>query len=238
MKVSIVGTGSVGLTTAACLAFLGHQVTCVDSDEKKIASLQAGKIPIYEPHLTELLAEAKPNLRFCCDYASAVPNAEVVFIAVGTPPSPHGSLDLRYLSAADKGIGEHYDGEFLVVVNKSTVPIGSGNWVGSLVRESYEQHRGRKAEHRFSVASNPEFLREGTALHDSLYPDRVVIGADEARALEVLYSLYRPILDQTFAPPHFLPRPEGLGAAPLISPQLASAELIEYAANALFASMF
>jgi len=235
MKVSIIGTGYVGLTTGACLAFLGHEVTCVDSDEKKIASLQAGKIPIYEPHLTELLVEAKPNLQFCGDYASAVPDAEVVFIAVGTPPGSDGSPDLRYLSAAAKGIGEHYDGDFLVVVNKSTVPIGSGNWVGSLVRESYEQHHGRKAEHRFSVASNPEFLREGTALHDSLYPDRVVIGADEARALEVLYTLYRPILDQTFAAPHFLPRSEGLGAVPLISTELASAELIKYAANAFLA---
>ena len=235
MKVSIIGTGYVGLTTGACLAFLGHEVTCVDSDQKKIAFLQAGKTPIYEPHLTELLAEAKPNLQFCCDYASAVPHAEVVFIAVGTPPTADGSPDLRYLSAAAKGIGAQYDGDFLVVVNKSTVPIGSGNWVGSLVRESYEQQRGHKAEHRFSVASNPEFLREGTALHDSLYPDRVVIGADEARALEVLYTLYRPILDQTFAAPHFLPRPEGLGAVPLISTELASAELIKYAANAFLA---
>ncbi len=110
MKVSIIGTGYVGLTTGACLAFLGHEVTCVDSDQKKIASLQAGKTPIYEPHLTELLAEAKPNLQFCCDYASAVPRAEVVFIAVGTPPTADGSPDLRYLSAAAKGIGEHYDG--------------------------------------------------------------------------------------------------------------------------------
>src|SRR5207253_728012 len=108
-------------------------------------------------------------------------------------------------------------------------------WVGSLVRDSFEQHHGRKAEKQFSVASNPEFLREGTALHDSLYPDRVVIGADEARSLEVLYTLYRPILDQTFAPPTFLPRPEDLGAVPLISTDLASAELIKYAANAFLA---
>ena len=126
-------------------------------------------------------------------------------------------------------------GIFVVVVNKSTVPIGSGNWVGSLVRESYEQHHGRKANGHFSVASNPEFLREGTALHDSLYADRVVIGSDNDRALEVLYSLYRPILDQTFAPPTYLPRPEGMGAVPLISTDLASAELIKYAANAFLA---
>jgi UDPglucose 6-dehydrogenase len=120
-------------------------------------------------------------------------------------------------------------------VNKSTVPIGSGNWVGSLVRDSFETHRGRKAEKRFSVASNPEFLREGTALHDSLYPDRVVVGSDDPHALQTLYSLYRPILDQTFRAPTYLPRPENLGAVPLISTDLASAELIKYAANAFLA---
>src|SRR5271155_4804613 len=236
MKVSIIGTGYVGLTTGVCLGFLGHKVTCIDSDQKKIEMLQAGKTPIYEPFLTELMAAAQPNLQFCTEYAGAVKNSDVIFIAVGTPPSPDGSPDLKYLRAAAQGIGQHYDGDFLVVVNKSTVPIGSGNWVGSLVRESFEQHHGRKANGSFSVASNPEFLREGSALHDSLYPDRVVIGSDNNRALEVLYSLYRPILDQTFAPPTYLPRPEELGAVPLISTDLASAELIKYAANAFLAT--
>src|SRR6202140_858661 len=235
MNVSIIGTGYVGLTTGACLAFLGHKVTCIDSDEKKIALLQAGKTPIYEPFLTELLEEARPNLQFCCDYAAAIPSAEVIFIAVGTPPSPEGSPDLRYLSQAARGIGQYYEGDYVVGVNQSAVPIGSGNWVGSLVRESFEQHPSRKTDGQFSVASNPEFLREGTALHDSLYPDRVVIGSDDARSLEMLYTLYRPILDQTFAPPTYLPRPEGLGAVPLISTELASAELIKYAANAFLA---
>src|SRR5580704_19578026 len=175
MNVSIIGTGYVGLTTGACLAFLGHKVTCIDSDEKKIALLQAGKTPIYEPFLTELLEEARPNLQFCRDYAAAVPNADVIFIAVGTPPTADGSPDLKYLSQAARGIGEHYAGDFTVVVNKSTVPIGSGNWVDALVRESYEQHHGRKPGERFAVASNPEFLREGTALADSLFADRVVV---------------------------------------------------------------
>ena len=235
MNVCIIGTGYVGLTTGTCLAFLGHKVTCVDSDAKKIALLQSGQTPIYEPFLSELIAEANGNLRFTTDYAEAIPEARVVFIAVGTPPSPNGSPDLRYLSAAAHGIGEHFDGDFTVVVNKSTVPIGSGNWVGSLLRESYEQQHGRKAGERFAVASNPEFLREGTALSDSLYPDRVVVGSDDARALETLYTLYRPILDQTFSAPTFLPRPEGVGAVPLISTDLASAELIKYAANAFLA---
>ena len=237
MNVCIIGTGYVGLTTGACLAYLGHSVNCLDADQRKIAMLQAGESPIYEPNLTDLLAEASSNLAFTTNYAEAVPKAEVIFIAVGTPPSPDGSPDLKYLCAAATGIGQHFQGDFAVVVNKSTVPIGSGNWVGSLVRESYESnHGGRRAENRFSVASNPEFLREGTALHDTLYPDRVVVGADEQRSLEVLYSLYRPILDQTFTAPTYLPRPEGLGAVPLISTDLASAELIKYAANAFLAT--
>jgi UDPglucose 6-dehydrogenase len=235
MNVSIIGTGYVGLTTGACLAFLGHKVTCIDTDEKKIALLRAGKTPIYEPFLTELLEDAKPNLQFCTQYAGAVHDADVIFIAVGTPPTADGSPDLRYLSEAARGIGQHYAGDFTVVVNKSTVPIGSGNWVDALVRESYEQHHGRKANGHFSVASNPEFLREGTALADSLFPDRVVVGSDNERALETLYSLYRPILDQTFAAPSYLPRPEQVGAVPLISTDLASAELIKYAANAFLA---
>ncbi len=159
----------------------------------------------------------------------------MVFIAVGTPPLPSGSPDLAYLRSAAQSIGEYLDGAFTVVVNKSTVPIGCGNWVESLVRESYAQHHGKQLNGHFAVASNPEFLREGAALQDSLYPDRVVVGADQPRALEVLYTLYRPVLDQTFPSPTFLPRPEGLGAVPLISTDLASAELIKYAANAFLA---
>ncbi len=235
MRVCIIGTGYVGLTTGACLAFLGHQVACIDADKRKIEMLCSGHIPIYEPFLTELIAEAQNNLRFETDYAKGVPDADVIFIAVGTPSSSTGSPDLKYLRAAAQGVGEHFDGEFTVVVNKSTVPIGSGNWVGSLMRESYEKAHGHKSDKQFSVASNPEFLREGTALSDTLYPDRVVIGSDNAHALETLYTLYRPILDQSFTAPAFMPRPEDVGAVPLISTDLASAELIKYAANAFLA---
>lgn len=235
MNVSIIGTGYVGLTTGVCLAYLGHNVTCLDSDVRKIELLREGKTPIYEPFLTDLIALAKRNLTFTTDYAKAVPQAEVIFIAVGTPPAPDGSPDLKYLRAAAEGIGKYFEGEFMVAVNKSTVPIGSGNWVGSLIRESYEKNHGKKADHQFSVASNPEFLREGTALHDSLYPDRIVIGSDDSRSLQVLYKLYRPLLDQTFAAPAFLPRPDTTGAVPLVSTDLASAELIKYAANAFLA---
>ena len=236
MNVSILGTGYVGLTTGACLAFLGHKVTCADADASKVAMLEEGRVPFHEPYLAELIEEARCNLRFTTDYAQAIPGSQVIFIAVGTPPGANGAPDLQYLQAAARGIGEHLTGDFTVVVNKSTVPIGSGNWVGSLVRDALEQRGGgRKASGRFAVASNPEFLREGTALHDSLYPDRVVIGADEVQTAEVLYTLYRPILDQTFQPPPYLPRPEELGAVPLISTDLASAELIKYAANAFLA---
>lgn len=234
MKVAIIGTGYVGLTTGVCLAFVGHQVTCLDTDEAKIRALCSGTIPIYEPNLAELLEESRHNLNFTSSYAQAIPGADVVFIAVGTPPTPSGAPNLEYLSHAARAIGQHLNGEFTVVVNKSTVPIGSGNWVDSLVRDACEQRQDRAAVD-FAVASNPEFLREGTALHDSLYPDRIVIGADEPRALELLYTLYRPILDQTFVSPTYLPRPETVGAVPLLSTDLASAELIKYAANAFLA---
>ena len=233
MNVAILGTGYVGLTTGACLAYLGHQVTCVDPVAEKIGALQRGEVPFHEPHLEDLLVQARPNLKFTMDYAEAIPDAQVVFIAVGTPPGVAGAPDLRYLQAAAEGVGERLGPHFTVIVNKSTVPIGSGNWVGALVRDAAER-RGRGKD-CFAVASNPEFLREGSALLDSLYPDRVVIGADEPQTAEVLYTLYRPILDQTFQPPTFLPRPDRVGAVPLISTDLASAELIKYAANAFLA---
>ncbi|MGA8025561.1 MAG: UDP-glucose/GDP-mannose dehydrogenase family protein [Bryobacteraceae bacterium] len=234
MRVAIIGAGYVGLTTGVCLAFVGHSVSCLDTDELKVKALAEGKIPIYEPSLEELLEEARPSLHFTTDYSEAIPGAEVIFIAVGTPPTPSGAPNLEFLSEAARSIGQHVNGDFTVVVNKSTVPIGSGNWVGSLIREACQQRQDLSGA-EFAVASNPEFLREGTALHDSLYPDRIVIGADEPRSLEVLYSLYRPILDQTFTAPTFLPRPETVGAIPLLSTDLASAELIKYAANAFLA---
>jgi len=235
VNVTILGTGYVGLTTGVCLAYLGHKVTCADPVASKIAMLEEGSVPFHEPYLADLLAEARCNLKFTTEYAHTIPGAQVIFIAVGTPPGPNGSPDLKYLQAAARGIGEHIDASFTVVVNKSTVPIGSGNWVGSLVRETFEKRNGKKPRTTFAVASNPEFLREGSAIHDTLYPDRVVIGADEEQTAEVLYTLYRPILDQTFQPPTYLPRPEGVGAVPLISTDLASAELIKYAANAFLA---
>jgi UDPglucose 6-dehydrogenase len=231
MKVCVVGTGYVGLTTGVCLAFLGHEVTCVDHDPAKVELLRAGGTPIYEPHMVELLAEAADNLRFTTEYAEAVPGADVVFIAVQTPTASDGSPDLTYLRSAAESVGRHLAGDFTVVVNKSTVPIGSGNWVDAILRESAENVR----EGEFAVASNPEFLREGVAVADTLYPDRIVIGSDDPRSLDVLSGLYRSILNQTFTPPAFLPRPAETNAVPMVSTDLASAELIKYAANAFLA---
>ena len=235
MRVCVVGTGYVGLTTGVSLAFLGHQVTCVDLDQSKVDMLTAGRCPIYEPSMENLLAEASANLTFTTSYAEAVPGADVVFVAVQTPSAEDGSPDLRYLRSAAESVARSLDHTFTVVVNKSTVPIGSGNWVDAILRESFADRADRPANCEFSVASNPEFLREGNAIHDTLYPDRIVIGSDNPRSLEVLNHLYRAIINQTFTAPGFLPRPDDIGAVPLVSTDLASAELIKYAANAFLA---
>jgi UDPglucose 6-dehydrogenase len=206
----------------------------VDADLEKIRALQRGDMPFFEPHLAEVVEDASRNLCFTTEYSEAIPQAQVIFIAVGTPPGPNGNPDLRYLEAAARSIGENLGAHFTVIVNKSTVPIGSGVWVDSLLRDAFDR-KGKKEGGSFAVASNPEFLREGSALHDSLYPDRVVIGAADTATAEVLYTLYRPILEQSFVAPPYLPRPEETQAAPLISTDLASAELIKYAANAFLA---
>ncbi|MDI6100763.1 UDP-glucose/GDP-mannose dehydrogenase family protein [Actinoplanes sp. NEAU-A12] len=235
MKVCVVGTGYVGLTTGVSLAFLGHEVTCVDHDQAKVDMLRGGRCPIYEPGMEDLLAEAARNLTFTTSYEDAVPGADVVFVAVQTPSAADGSPDLRYLRSAAESVAQALNHDFTVVVNKSTVPIGSGNWVDAILRDSFATREDRPEGVEFAVASNPEFLREGNAIADTLYPDRIVIGSDNPRSLEVLNRLYRPIINQTFTAPTFLPRPEDANAVPLVSTDLASAELIKYAANAFLA---
>lgn len=236
MKVTVVGTGYVGLTTGVALAYLGNQVTCVDIDPEKIAKLNHGQVPIYEPGLPELLEISRANLHFTSSFDEAgIGTCEVVFIAVGTPSLPDGNADLSYVKAAADAIGSRLDHAFTVVVNKSTVPIGSGNWVGTLLRDAYVRGRNEQSEGRFAVASNPEFLRQGSALPDTLYPDRVVIGSEDTRAIDTLTNLYRPILNQDFPPPAHLPRPDGLSGIPVVTCDLASAELIKYAANSFLA---
>ena len=234
MKVTILGTGYVGLTTGTCLAYLGHDVTCADVDQKKIDRLEAGECVIYEPYLKELMAEARANMTFTTQPEEAISKSDVVFIAVGTPAGQGGAPDLRYLEAAASRIGANLGDHFTVVVNKSTVPIGSGMWVQSLIRRAASE-REEAYSKSFSVASNPEFLREGTAILDTLYTDRIVVGTDSEEAESVLKELYEPILNQTFTEPPGVPRPANLKAVPFVSADLASAELIKYAANAFLA---
>jgi UDPglucose 6-dehydrogenase len=235
MKVAVIGAGYVGLTTALSLAYVGHEVVGVDLDTDKVARLNRGELPFYEPHAKEMLALVRERLRFTARYEEAIPQAEVIFIAVGTPSLPDGAPDLSQVRSAAQAIGRHLGEGFTVVVNKSTVPVGSGNYVEALVRRAFQEAHGGEPDGRLAVASNPEFLREGQALYDSLYPDRIVVGAEDRRAIEVLRELYEPILEQSFTPPPFLPRPERMGAVPFITTDLASAELIKYGANAFLA---
>ncbi|RPI10871.1 MAG: UDP-glucose/GDP-mannose dehydrogenase family protein, partial [Acidobacteriales bacterium] len=235
MNVTIIGTGYVGLTTGVALAYLGNRVTCLDVDESKLETLRGGRAPLYEPFLEEMMALARENLAYTSSYPESLPGADIVFIAVGTPSAAGGAPDLQYLRAAAEGVGRHLGDSFTVVINKSTVPIGSSNWVETLVADAFVAAHQEKPNGRYAVASNPEFLREGSGLHDTLYPDRIVIGSDNPRAREMLHALYKPIVEQTFAAPKFLPRPEELAAVPLITAELASAELIKYAANAFLA---
>ena len=236
MKVLVVGTGYVGLTTGVALAYLGHKVTCLDIDENKVMLLRQGTSPIYEPGLPDLMSLAKANLSFTSSYDEVdFTSLDVVFIAVGTPSLPDGSADLSQVQSAAEAVGARLSGHFTIVVNKSTVPIGSGSWVTSLVRDAYSRHTGAKADGSYAIASNPEFLRQGTAVFDTLYPERIVIGADDERAIDILTNLYRPVLNQGFPAPAFLPRPEKLSAVPVVTCDLASAELIKYAANAFLA---
>src|SRR5450631_821812 len=243
MEVTVIGTGYVGTVTGACLSYLGHHVICVDSDSSKIEKLQRGQSPIYEPYLAEILklAAQRGGIEFTTELAGAVAQSEVIFIAVGTPPLPTGEANLEYLEAAANSIGAAMDdSRFRVVVNKSTVPVGSGNLVETLVREGIAEASGgrrnteRAGRIQFGVASNPEFLREGTAVADSLYPDRIVVGGDAA-TLAVMRELYEPLVSQAFTPPPGVPRPTSMISVPLLATSLTSAEMIKYAANAFLA---
>jgi UDPglucose 6-dehydrogenase len=239
MRVTVIGAGYVGLVTGGCLSYLGHHVVCVDSDTSKIARLRDGKMPIFEPHLDELLAVAsrRGGIEFTTELDGAVAASDVIFIAVGTPPLPTGEADLSSLEAAARGIGAAMDGsQYRVVVNKSTVPVGCGNLVETLVREGIgETHPAERRQIRFGVASNPEFLREGCAIADSLYPDRIVVGAADENALETMRELYQPLVAQRFAPPPGVPRPPEASEVRLVATTLTSAEMIKYAANAFLA---
>jgi UDPglucose 6-dehydrogenase len=210
----MVGTGYVGLVTGTCLADFGMNVVCIDIDEEKISQLQAGKIPIYEPGLEELVAknERAGRLRFSTDLKAAVENSLAIFIAVGTPPLRDGSPDLSYVRQVAESIADHANG-YKVVVTKSTVPTGTGKMIEEILR-------AKNGKQEFSVVSNPEFLREGSAVADFLRPDRVVIGARDERAVAVLKEIYSPLY---------------LIETPFIVTDVESAEMIKYASNGFLA---
>ncbi len=244
MEICVIGAGYVGLVTSAALAYFGNQVTTVESNSLKLKELKQGKVPFFEPHLEKLVHKGLTSnlLKFTENLESAVKSAQVIFIAVGTPSGNDGEPDLTQIKAAAKGIGTALDSHHhRLVINKSTVPVGSGNWVEMLVNEGMAAGclvpaRTKQSElPSFSVVSNPEFLREGTAIADTLYPDRVVVGVSDQNAMEIMKSLYHPIIHQTFEPPEFLPRPKEMTSVPFVVTDVASAELIKYCANAFLA---
>ncbi|NMP20865.1 UDP-glucose dehydrogenase family protein [Sulfobacillus harzensis] len=240
MRVSVFGAGYVGLVTGAVLADLGHHVTLIEVSEEKIALINQRRSPIFEEGLESLLARSidQGRLSITNDAESVVGSSEVIFIAVGTPPLPDGEADLRYVRQAALAIGRGMHGHpRQVIVNKATVPIGSANLVEVWVQDGYREVHGRAPSSEwYTVASNPEFLREGTAIFDTLYPDRIVLGADEAWAIDRLQELYRPILEQSFEPPPESPRPNGVTSVPVVVTDRISSEMIKYAANAFLAT--
>jgi UDPglucose 6-dehydrogenase len=217
-KIAVVGSGYVGLVTGACLSDFGLDVTCVDKDTYKIDRLNNGEIPIYENGL-EIIVERNTyykRLKFTTDIKTAVEEADVCFIAVGTPPTEDGSADLKYVKSVAEDIAKYMNG-YKVIVNKSTVPIGTGKLVKNIITEGLAQ---RKANFEFDVVSNPEFLREGTAVYDFTHPDRIVIGTESKRALDLMKSVYRVLY---------------LNETPFVETNIESAEMIKYASNAFLA---
>jgi len=215
LDIAVIGTGYVGLVTGAGLADFGNAVICCDIDERKIDALNRGAIPIYEPGLDTIVARnvSEGRLRFTTDLAEAIRSSRAIFIAVGTPPKPDGSADLRYVEEVARTIAGHMNGPKLVIT-KSTVPIGTGRMIEKILAESESGHKG-------SVLSNPEFLREGSAIEDFMKPDRVVIGASDAESVELMKEIYAPL--------HSL-------EIPFVVTNVESSELIKYAANGFLAT--
>jgi len=219
MNISVIGTGYVGLVTGACLADMGNHVFCLDVDAEKVASLNAGRIPIYEPGLAAVVKRNREagRLGFSTDVAASVAHGALQLIAVGTPPGEDGSADLQYVLAAAREVGRRMD-DYRVIVNKSTVPVGTADRVRAAVQEELDR-RGQAIE--FSVVSNPEFLKEGAAVEDFMRPDRIIVGSEDARATALLRELYAP-----FQRNH----------ERLMVMGVRSAELAKYAANAMLAT--
>lgn len=219
MKIAVVGTGYVGLVTGACLADVGTEVACIDIDENKIEGLKKGKMPIYEPGLENLVIRnyEKGRLHFTTSLAEGIKDADVAFIAVGTPPGEDGSADLQYVLAVASQIGQNMN-SYGVVVTKSTVPVGTAEKVRKTVQDELNR---RGSELTFDIASNPEFLKEGAAIHDFMKPDRIVVGVDSEKARGLMDRLYKPFI---------------MNGHPLIFMDIPSAEMTKYAANAMLAT--
>lgn len=219
MKISVIGTGYVGLVSGACFSQMGNSVICVDIDKKKVEELKSGKVPIYEPGLEEMVHESYKNgsLRFTTDIKEALDASDICFIAVGTPMGEDGSADLKYVLAVAKSIGEHIS-KHTYIIDKSTVPVGTAEKVRAEVQSALDK---RGSNLTFDVVSNPEFLKEGAAIEDFMKPDRVVIGADNEKAFEVMRELYAP-----FTRNHDR----------FIAMDIKSAEMTKYAANAMLAT--
>lgn len=216
MHISVIGTGYVGLVTGACFAEFGLNVVCMDTDAGRIGRLEKGDVPFFEPGLTELVAKGlrENRLAFTIDFAKAVDQALVIFIAVGTPARTDGSADLSYVEEVGRGIGRHMTG-YKVIATKSTVPVGTGERLRDVIRAHQPQ------AYRFDVVSNPEFLREGSAIEDFLRPNRVILGAESPEAVAILKDLYRPLY---------------LIETPFVVTDVATAEMIKYASNAFLAT--
>lgn len=244
MDVCVIGAGYVGLVTSLSLAHLGHKIALVEADKNKLQSLESGECPFYEPGVADLLKSYGKTdfLSFTDSIAEAVKRSEIIFICVGTPPLPSGEPDMQAVVSVAKSIGAALDSSRKrIIVNKSTVPVGSGNWVEMLVNQGMQAiqtvpARSSKADPPvFSIVSNPEFLREGSALHDTFYPDRIVVGSPDTQAVDRMRELYRPLIEQSFSAPEPAPRPAGFSLVPFVVTDLASAEMIKYSANAFLA---
>jgi UDPglucose 6-dehydrogenase len=231
MRIAVVGSGYVGLVAGACLADLGHDVIVVDNDQEKLAALRRGEVPIHEQFLPELLQRHRDQrLHFSDDLHAAVHASSAIFVAVGTPPTDSGDADLSYVESVAREISGAID-DYKIVVEKSTVPVYTSEWVRKIILRN-----GADAD-SFDVASNPEFLREGTAVTDFLFPDRIVVGADSERCAQVLREIYAPLSDGSYYKrPDAIPQPDRAQIPPaLIVTSTKSAELIKHASNAFLA---
>jgi len=236
MKVCVIGTGYVGLVTGVCLAEIGHNVICVDKDDSKINLLLNGKMPIYEPGLDKLVEKnvKRKNLIFSSKIDDAIKSQDIIFICVGTPPLPDGSADLQQVEQVAKVIGNNLN-NYKIIVNKSTVPIGSGDWVSMIIND-YNNNSHVKSGTMFDVVSNPEFLREGTAISDTFFPDRIVLGSSGKSAIDTMKKLYEPIISQKFDLMDISFDPKNSQSIPIVETDLVSAEMIKYAANSFLAT--